>query len=94
VFTCDNILPALCLQVDRLQAVLQERESMSGQTETVFKSRLTDKEEEGARLKAEVNILHEKLSQTQAQVGGVVVVEYYYIWSKLTGLHSVIDFVL
>jgi len=52
---------------------------MSGQTETVFKSRLTDKEEEGARLKAEVNILHEKLSQTQAQVGGVVVVESYLV---------------
>jgi hypothetical protein len=41
---------------------------MSGQSETMFKSKLTDREEEVARLKAEINILHEKLSQNQAQV--------------------------
>jgi len=41
---------------------------MNGQSETMLKSKLTDKDEEGARLKAEINILHEKLSQSQSQV--------------------------
>lgn len=61
-------LTVLWFQLDRLQVSLQERDMISGQSETMLKSKLTDKDEEAARLKAEINILHEKLSQTQAQV--------------------------
>ena len=56
------------LQMDRLQSALQEREMTGSQLEMHFKSKISDKEEESARLKAEINILHEKLSQSSSQV--------------------------
>lgn len=71
-FTCTELgwlnFEGFCFQIDRLQVNLQERDLMSGQSETMLKSKLTDKDEEVTRLRAEINILHEKLSQTQAQV--------------------------
>ena len=54
--------------MDRLQTALQERDMTGSQLEIHFKSKMTDKEEEAARLKAEINILHEKLSQSSSQV--------------------------
>ena len=54
--------------MDKLQNALQERDMTGSQLEIHFKSKMTDKEEEVARLKAEINILHEKLSQSSSQV--------------------------
>ena len=56
------------MQIDRLQTVVQERELTSSQQETLYRSDLADREEEISRLKADLNILHEKLAQAEAQV--------------------------
>jgi hypothetical protein len=41
---------------------------MKSQSETVLKSELADREEDIHRLKAEMCVLHEKLSQNSSQV--------------------------
>jgi hypothetical protein len=41
---------------------------MKSQSETVLKSELADREEDIHRLKAEICVLHEKLSQNSGQV--------------------------
>lgn len=76
-FTCYKYSVNISFQIDRLQVNLQERDMLSGQSETMLKSKLTDKDEEVARLKAEINILHEKLSQTQAQVWSNLNIDRY-----------------
>ena len=55
-------------EMNRLQASVQEKDIVSNQSETMFKAKISDKEEETARLKAEINILHEKLTQSSSQV--------------------------
>ena len=39
------------------------------QQETLYRSDVADREEEISRLKADLNILHEKLAQSEGQVG-------------------------
>lgn len=55
-------------QIDRLQTELQEKELTSSQQETLFRSEVADREEEISRLKADLNIYHEKLAQSEGQV--------------------------
>lgn len=56
------------LQIDKLSTELQERDLTISQRETLFRSEMADKGEENHRLKAEISILHEKLSQNGGQV--------------------------
>ncbi|KAK0062771.1 myosin-9-like isoform X1 [Biomphalaria pfeifferi] len=55
-------------EIDRLQTELQEKELTSSQQETLFRSEVADREEEISRLKADLNIYHEKLAQSEGQL--------------------------
>ena len=67
------------VQMDQLKNALQERDMTGNQLQIHFKSKMSDKEEESARLKAEINILHEKLSQSSSQVR-----QNWYLWKCQT----------
>ena len=58
----------LCFQIDRLQTDIQERDLTTSQQETLYRSDLADREEEISRLKADLNVLHEKVAQNEGQV--------------------------
>lgn len=68
LITIINLLSVCILQIDRLQTESQEKDLMKSQSETVLKSELADREEDIHRLKAEICVLHEKLSQNSGQV--------------------------
>ena len=66
--------PYLCItgstfhQIDRLQTDIQERDLTSSQQETLYRSDVADREEEISRVKADLNILREKVAQNEGQV--------------------------
>ena len=64
--------------------MVQERELTSSQQETLYRSDLADREEEISRLKADLNILHEKLAQAEAQVGRAGVADLDINWPRLS----------
>jgi ubiquinone biosynthesis protein UbiJ len=56
------------LQIDRLQTRIQEQELTNSQQETIFKTEASDLKEQVDRLTMDINILHDRLDQSQAQV--------------------------
>lgn len=64
LFYCQHF----CVQIDRLQTDIQERDLSCSQQETLYRSDIADREEEISRLKADLNVMHEKLAQSEGQV--------------------------